>query len=75
MVSCSFSAEPPTCSWAKLRIFSTKAVSLEGRKGWLGRGDPTGNTWRGWTSPAPSQKPRPCARPYHVLLFRCSQAP
>lgn len=34
-VSCSFSGEPPTCSWAKLRTFSTKAVSLEGRKeGW-----------------------------------------
>ena len=37
-VSCSFSGEPPTCSWAKLRIFSTKAVSLEGRKGGLGIG-------------------------------------
>lgn len=34
-VSCSFSGELPTCSWDKLRIFSTKAVSLERRgRGW-----------------------------------------
>lgn len=37
-VSCSFSGESPTCSWAKLRIFSTNAVSLEGRKGGWRRG-------------------------------------
>lgn len=34
--SCSFSGEPPTCSWAKLSIFNTKAVSLEHGKGQMG---------------------------------------
>lgn len=32
-VSCSFWGESDTCFWAKLRIFSTKAVSLEQRWG------------------------------------------
>lgn len=38
-VSCSFSGEPPTCSWAKLSTFSTKAVSLEEIKGMAGYRD------------------------------------
>lgn len=38
IVSCSFSGEPPTCSWAKLSTFSTKAVSLEHGRGQMGIG-------------------------------------
>lgn len=71
-VSCSFSGESPTCSWAKLRIFSTNAVSL-GRKGdgWRQPGL-SGDLACGFVlSGGPEQSPQP----HQVLLSLCNHAP